>query len=339
MFKAHYLYNMLAIEENNENGFAMAGSGLRVSFDLPDADMPRTVFWERFSCALRANWRYVDDPARADLLFPAEDAAMETNWPRYGRGESALLRGRMDWQQIQDYLNRFLSRGGARCLVNMHPFMRAPQVVGGLKTVFVADICLPAWERSLNPRTVSMPALPISVGEAVDCADRPILASFRGALSHPCRGSLAKLHDGEAFHCELVDPGANHAGRIDATLNMADPDYAALMKKSVFALVPRGDCLFSYRLLEAISFGCIPVILADGWVLPFDRSITWPSMSLVVPEAEIPSLSDRLCRFSPSRLEDMRLALRRVWHSRLRNLEVIVETLLAELEMACGKGW
>ena len=324
---------ILALRENSENGNALTAPGLRVSFDLPDADMPRTVYWERFSCALRENWRYVDDPARADLLFPAEDVAMETNWPRYGRAESAMVRGRIDRQKIQDYLNRFLSRGGPRCLVNMHPFIRAPQIIADLKTVFTADICLPAWERSLNPRTISMPALPISVGGGEDCADRPVLASFRGALSHPCRRNLAKLHDGVAFHCEIVDPRANHAGRIDATNNMADLDYVALMKKSVFALVPRGDCLFSYRLLEAISYGCVPVILADGWVLPFDRSIDWPSMSVTIPESEIPSLPQRLQRFGPKRLADMQMSLRRIWHSRLRTLEVIVETLLAELEM------
>ena len=33
----------------------------------------------------------------------------------------------------------------------------------------------------------------------------------------------------------------------------------------MFAFVPRGDALFSYRLLEVMARGAIPVILSDGW--------------------------------------------------------------------------
>jgi hypothetical protein len=62
------------------------------------------------------------------------------------------------------------------------------------------------------------------------------------------------------------------------------PAYQALLQQPIFAFVPRGDCLFSYRFLEVISFGCIPIVLADGWILPFDRIIRWDGQALHLPE-------------------------------------------------------
>ena len=34
-----------------------------------------------------------------------------------------------------------------------------------------------------------------------------------------------------------------------------------------FALVPRGDNLFSIRLVEALAFGAVPVILSDDYIM------------------------------------------------------------------------
>lgn len=53
-------------------------------------------------------------------------------------------------------------------------------------------------------------------------------------------------------------------------------EYAALLAGSRACLVPRGAGLHSYRLAEAVSCGCVPLVLSDGWVMPFEVSDSTP---------------------------------------------------------------
>ncbi|HTT83074.1 MAG TPA: exostosin family protein [Rhizomicrobium sp.] len=307
------------------------GPTLKISFIMPDESMPRTVYYDLFAAAVRRNPRYVEDNADADICLPAEDIALERHWPRYGKAESAFVRGSFDLDRVNAYADALVACGRRVCIVNMVPFLRWPQFVAQHGEVFVADISVAGFERLMNPRTISMPALPIVAGPGT-AGSKSVLASFRGIASHPCRERLKSIHDGTAIFCEFVEP-ANHIGRIDAMAGNKDESYAALMAASIFAFVPRGDALFSYRLLEAMSFGCIPVILSDHWLPPFDRTIAWNEIALHVPEHGVADLPRLLRTFEAQRIAAIQQAVIETYRTCFANLDCIAECFFRELEI------
>jgi hypothetical protein len=312
---------------------------ISVGLALEDEAAPRTVYYERLLRAVVRNRRFRRSAAR--VVLPAEDTALETNWPRYGDRLSAYVRGQPDEFAPEGPFERYLNRVGAYAqgnpeqavlLVGMNPFLRLPMLFRSFPNVLIADGSLAGHERSLSPRSISMPALPMVDATAEDLCERDILASFRGADSHPVRRALAKLAGRAGFEVQLADPGG-HAGKIDATAGLADARYVELLDRSVFSFVPRGDALFSYRLLEAMARGSIPVILSDGWVLPFDRLIDWDTVALRVHQDAVPQLPEILGSLHRVEIDSLQAAVRFVYRERFSDLERIVETLFSEVEL------
>ncbi|KAI5703393.1 hypothetical protein M8J75_011250 [Diaphorina citri] len=68
--------------------------------------------------------------------------------------------------------------------------------------------------------------------------------------------------------------------------------YPYVLTESTFCIVMRGARLGQKVLHESLAAGCIPIIIADTYVLPFSEIIDWKRAALVIPEAEISSLVD-----------------------------------------------
>ncbi|XP_020587866.1 probable glucuronosyltransferase Os01g0926700 isoform X2 [Phalaenopsis equestris] len=66
--------------------------------------------------------------------------------------------------------------------------------------------------------------------------------------------------------------------------------YYEDMQRSVFCLCPLGWAPWSPRLVEAVVFGCIPVIIADEIVLPFADAIPWDEIGVFVAEDDVQKL-------------------------------------------------
>ncbi|EDQ91996.1 uncharacterized protein MONBRDRAFT_22722 [Monosiga brevicollis MX1] len=79
---------------------------------------------------------------------------------------------------------------------------------------------------------------------------------------------------------------------VDGTLAAAH--YRQALAESEFCLVVRGFRVWTPRLMDAVWSGCIPVIIADGYELPFSSLLHWPSFAVFVPEHDVPRLKDIL---------------------------------------------
>jgi hypothetical protein len=78
------------------------------------------------------------------------------------------------------------------------------------------------------------------------------------------------------------------------------------MRRSEFALCPRGYGATSYRMYEAMQFGAIPVYISDKFWIPFEKDVNWYEFCVIVPESRIDEMDFILSAISESQKQSMR---------------------------------
>ena len=143
-------------------------------------------------------------------------------------------------------------------------------------------------------------------------APRDLLYCFSGVVSYP---ELAESHIRGGALRPLVGRGPDYfVGSPSDAAGAYGPagDFVPLMSRADFTLCPAGFRRWSVRLVQAILAGSLPVLLSDGYVLPFAHRIPWDSFLVRVPERDVASVPDML-RAMPvderrARVEAMRAA-------------------------------
>lgn len=137
-------------------------------------------------------------------------------------------------------------------------------------------------------------------------------------LSYQDRGSLLILDSCHIHNytqrCEV------NSGQIYA--------YPRVLQDSVFCLVFRGERMGQFVLLEAMAANCIPVIVIDGHVMPFNNVIDWKRFSIFIMESHLNTLMDVLNNISKKRIRKMQNVLLFMYKSYFSSMEHIALTTL-----------
>lgn len=125
--------------------------------------------------------------------------------------------------------------------------------------------------------------------------NRDLLYSFCGALSYSpllpeehIRGGVFKRMAGHGtdFFIGTAADAKNIHGK--------NGTFQALFRRSTFTICPAGFGRWTFRLLEALHYGSIPVVISDDYVLPYANHIPWDDLILRCKESDAPTITDRL---------------------------------------------
>ena len=219
--------------------------------------------------------------------------------------------------------------------------------------VIVAGVSLSSATRRLQD--IPIPALALRdlshlrIDSSRAQASLNFLAAFDGVDTHPVRQRLAAAvlnHADIAYGlvCRSGYADSPPPVRLDFDDDEAAPstgicrlepekgDWGERLARAWFGFVPRGDSLFTYRLMEVVSAGAIPVIVSDGWILPFDELVDWERVGVVVREDDLEGVVERLRDISIEERLRMREELAVLWGKYFRGMEEIVDGIVAVLE-------
>ncbi|WP_338441501.1 exostosin family protein [Synechococcus elongatus IITB4] len=314
------------------------------TFYLAEAeDWPfRTVWYDRFFTVLKYHPARTEDLGQADYIFLDADFALETNWPYYGAQTKAILKGdRFPTDEaILEYLFEHPASGYGKplVLINMNPLAEWPAIVQALPDVLVVSHCH-TTENYRAGIDISFPAMPLLDRQCYPTRNRSTLLSFRGANSHPVREQLLQLNQPPEIEIELIQQsywGALNYADATQGLSAEQQIYTELMARSRFSAAPRGHDIFSYRLLEVMAAGAVPVVLADDWVLPFSELLDWSEFSLQVAEEQCLALPQMLQAISAEQWQAMQQRSQQVYQQYFYSLARQVNTLLLILDQRSG---
>ncbi|KAL8170607.1 hypothetical protein V2J09_022411 [Rumex salicifolius] len=112
-------------------------------------------------------------------------------------------------------------------------------------------------------------------------SQRRILAFFAGQMHGYLRPVLLR-------HWQNMDPGMKIFGRLPHA--KGNKNYIGYMQSSKYCICARGYEVNSPRVVEAIFYECVPVIISDNFVPPLFETLNWESFAVFVAEKDVPNL-------------------------------------------------
>nr|XP_054773068.1 exostosin-1b-like [Lytechinus pictus] len=105
-------------------------------------------------------------------------------------------------------------------------------------------------------------------------------------------------------------------------------DYQVLLHNSTFCLVPRGRRLGSFRFLESLQAACVPMLLSNGWELPFSEVIDWSKAVVFGDERLLLQVPSIVRSITAEQILLLRQQTQFLWTRYFSSTEKIVHTTL-----------
>ncbi|KAG7610409.1 Exostosin-like [Arabidopsis suecica] len=169
-------------------------------------------------------------------------------------------------------------------------------------------------DTSLPETFVRDPKKPLSNMGGKSANQRPILAFFAGKPDHGYLRPILLSYWGNN-----KDPDLKIFGKLPRT--KGNKNYLQFMKTSKYCICAKGFEVNSPRVVEAIFYDCVPVIISDNFVPPFFEVLNWESFAIFIPEKDIPNLKKILMSIPESRYRSMQMRVKKVqkhflWHAK-----------------------
>ncbi|XP_008789857.4 probable glycosyltransferase At3g07620 [Phoenix dactylifera] len=266
-----------------------------------------------FKKALIQSHFITKDPLEADLFFLPFSIARLRHDPRVGVGGiSEFIRNYItDIRQNYPYWNQ--SGGANHFYVACHSIGRSAMArAEEVRLNAIQVVCSSSYFLSgyVAHKDASLPQIWPRHGTPpnVFSSKRARLAFFSGSVNSPVRKRLMEAWGNDS---EILV----HSGHITTP-------YEEGLLNSKFCLHVKGFEVNTARIGDAIYFGCVPVIIANHYDLPFADILNWKSFSLVVATLDIPLLKKILHDVRPGQYEMLQKNVLKVrkhfqWHSHL----------------------
>lgn len=155
-------------------------------------------------------------------------------------------------------------------------------------------------------------------------SQRRILAFYAGNNHGYLRTILLK-------HWKDKDPDMKIFGPMPPGV-ASKMSYIRYMKSSKYCICPKGYEVNSPRVVEAIFYECVPVIISDNFVPPFFEVLDWGAFSIILAEKDIPNLKNTLLSIPEEKYREMQLRVRKVqrhflWHAKPVKYDLFYMTL------------
>ncbi|XP_052010268.1 exostosin-2 [Xyrauchen texanus] len=269
---------------------------------------------------------YTDDVSRACLFIPSIDVLNQNSLriretaqalamlPRWDKGMNHLLfnmlpGGPPDYNTALDVpRDRALLAGGG---FSTWTYRQGYDVSLPVYSPLSAEVDLP--ERQPGPR-------------------RYFILSSQTAIHREYHLELERLKEENGEALLLLDKCSNLSQGLASVRKRCYKgqvfDYPQILQESSFCVVLRGARLGQATLSDVLQAGCVPVIMADSYILPFSEVLDWKRASVVIPEEKLPEMYTILKSIPHRQVEEMQRQARWFWEAYFSSMKAIGMTTL-----------